>query len=77
MIDAILNGDFVMHISDVEKARMEKDHQMRNGYQVQNNNRFPHSMSINEHQYVNKDTENKHARESQPSDYQRMMERVK
>lgn len=64
-----------MHISEVEKARMEKEHQMRNGYQVQDNNRFPHSMPINEHQHVFKDTENKHARESQPEDYN-MMERA-
>ena len=58
-----------MHISEVEKARMEKDRQMRNGYQVQDNNRFPHTTEINEHQFVFKDNENKHARETKPEDY--------
>lgn len=58
-----------MHISEVEKARLEKEHQMRNGYQVQNNAQYPHTAPISEHQYVNKDMENKHARESQPEDY--------
>ena len=59
-----------MHISDIEKARMEKDHQMRHGYQVMDNKRFPHeSNDINEHSHVYKDMENKHARESQPEDY--------
>lgn len=64
-----------MHISEVEKARLAKDYQMRNGYQVHDNNRFPHSMEVNEHQPIFKDTENKHARESVPSDYELNMER--
>lgn len=59
-----------MHVSEVEKARMEKDHKMRNGYQIQDNKRFPHdTREINEHQYLSKDMENKHARESKPEDY--------
>lgn len=58
-----------MHISEVEKARLEKDHQMRHGYAVNDNNRFPHNLEVNEHMYVHKDTENKHARESKPEDY--------
>ena len=64
-----------MHISEVEKARLEKEHQMRNGYQVHDNNVYPHRPEVNEHQYVHKDMENKHARESQPSDYELNMER--
>ena len=59
-----------MHISEVEKARMEKEHQMRNGYQVMDNKRFPHNTNdVNEHQHVYKDMENKHARETKPEDY--------
>ncbi len=58
-----------MHISEVEKARLEKEHQMRNGYQVHDNNRFPHMNEIKEHSPLYKDTENKHARESKPEDY--------
>lgn len=64
-----------MHISDVEKARLEKDHQMRHGYQIHDNKRFPINAEVNEHYYVHKDMENKHARESQPSDYEIQMER--
>lgn len=57
-----------MHISDVEKARMEKDHQMRHGYHVMHNKVFPHHTNdVNEKQYIAKDTENKHAAEMQPS----------
>lgn len=59
-----------MHISEVEKARLEKEHKMRNGYQVQDNAKFPHMNEINEHKYVHKDSENMHARESVASDYQ-------
>lgn len=62
-----------MHISEVEKARLEKEHQMRNGYQVHDNNRFPHMNDVNEVQHVFKDTENKHARESKPEDFNRSM----
>ena len=59
-----------MHISEVEKARMQKEHQMRNGYQVMDNKRFPHNTNdINEHKYVHKDMENMHARETKPEDW--------
>jgi hypothetical protein len=64
-----------MHISEVEKFRMEKEHQMRNGYQVHDNNVYPHRNVVNEHAHIFKDTENKHARESHPSDYEMNMER--
>lgn len=64
-----------MHISEVEKARLEKDHQMRNGYQIHDNNRFPHMTEVKEHSSLYKDMENKHARESRPSDYKMNMER--
>jgi len=57
-----------MHISEVEKARLEKEHQMKHGYQMHNNNRFPHRTEVHEHQYLHKDTENKHARETTPED---------
>lgn len=59
-----------MHISEVEKARMEKDHKMRNGYQMEDNKKYPHMQENPEHQPLfNKEYENKHARESKPSDY--------
>lgn len=59
-----------MHISEVEKARLEKEHSMRNGYQIQDGKRFPHTTNdISEHQFLYKDTENKHARETKPEDY--------
>lgn len=59
-----------MHISDIEKARMEKEHKMRHGYQLQDNKKFPHSADeIKEHQHVYQDVENKHARESKAEDY--------
>lgn len=58
-----------MHISEVEKARMEKDHRMRNGYQIQDGKRYPQNVEINEHQHLFKDSENKHARESKPEDF--------
>ncbi len=58
-----------MHISEVEKARMEKDHQMRHGYQIHDNNTFPHMTEVNEHRSLFKDEENKHARESMPEDF--------
>jgi len=51
-----------MHISDVEKARMEKEHKMRNGYKIMDNNRFPHVNDVHEDEYVLRDLENKHAR---------------
>jgi len=57
-----------MHISEVEKYRMEKEHQMRTGYQQADRN------VVNEHAHIFKDTENKHARESRPSDYEIQME---
>lgn len=60
-----------MHISEVEKARLEKEHQMRNGYQIHDNKRFPINAEVNEHQHVFKDTENKHSRASTEEDYQR------
>lgn len=63
-----------MHISDVEKYRMEKDHQMRHGYKVHDNNVFPHNVEVKEHQPIFKEYENKHARESRPSDYEMSME---
>lgn len=31
-----------MHISEVEKYRADKEHQMRNGYADHRNARFPH-----------------------------------
>ena len=58
------SGAFAMHVSEVEKARLEKEHQMRHGYQVHNNNRFPHTTEVNEQVHIYKDTENKHAREA-------------
>jgi hypothetical protein len=58
-----------MHISDIEKARMEKEHKMRNGYQVQDNKRYPHMDEIKEHQHVWQDNENRHARETKREDY--------
>jgi hypothetical protein len=58
-----------MHISDVEKARMEKEHKMRNGYSDMSNQRFPHSDEITENRYVHKDEDNQHARERVPADY--------
>jgi len=63
-----------MHISEVEKARLEKDHQMRNGYQIHDNKRFPMNVQVevNEHEPIFKDSENKHARESKPEDYNMM-----
>lgn len=64
-----------MHISDIEKMRMEKDHKMKHGYQIHDNTRYPHTEKVNEFQFLPKDEENKHARESKPSDYQLMMER--
>ena len=63
-----------MHISEVEKARLEKEHKMRNGYQVQDNAKYPHMQEINEHKHVFQDTENVHARETKPEDYDKMME---
>lgn len=58
-----------MHISDVEKARMEKDHKMRNGYQDHDNSRFPHDNSdVTETRYAYKDLDNKHARDAKPED---------
>ena len=58
-----------MHISEVEKARLEKDHQMRNGYQIHDNKRYPINVEVSEYQHLSKDTENKHAREAKPEDY--------
>lgn len=58
-----------MHISEIEKARLEKDHQMRYGYQIQNKNNFPHNNDVNESQYIHKDMENKHAREINIMEY--------
>lgn len=55
-----------MHISEVEKMRMEKEHQMRNGYQRMENRQFPHDKQDMESTYVFKDTENKHAVEQIP-----------
>jgi hypothetical protein len=63
-----------MHISEVEKHRMEKEHKMRHGYQDHSNKRFPHHDEDAEHQFSMKDMENKHAREAQPIDYENMME---
>lgn len=58
-----------MHISEVEKARMEKDHQMRNGYADHRNARFPHQQNeVYERQYNFRDTENKHAKEFPPEE---------
>jgi len=58
-----------MHISEQEKYRLEKEHRMRNGYQLHDGKKD----EVNEHAYVHKDTENKHARESQPDDYSKPM----
>jgi hypothetical protein len=58
-----------MHISDVERMRLEKEHKMREGYAVHNNKRFPHDLEVKEHAYKFKDMENKHARESTEDDY--------
>ena len=44
---------------------------MRNGYQAHDGKKD----EVHEHMYVHKDTENKHARESNPSDYELNMER--
>jgi hypothetical protein len=55
-----------MHISEVEKSRMEKDHQMRYGYADHRNSRFPHQNEVNESNYIFKDMENKHAKEEIP-----------
>lgn len=56
-----------MHISEVEKARMEKEHQMRNGYQNMDNKQFPHHINdIHESQFSYKDMENKHGKEYKP-----------
>ena len=60
-----------MHISEVEKARLEKDHQMRHGYQIHDNKRFPINVEVSEHQGLPKNMENKHARESKPEDFNR------
>ncbi len=60
-----------MHISEVEKARLEKDHQMKNGYQIHDNKRFPHNAEVSEHQNVFKDNDNKHARASSEEDYKK------
>lgn len=57
-----------MHISEVEQARLEKEHKMRYGYQDHDNKRFPHDVEVKEHQYMHKDMENKHAREAKPED---------
>lgn len=58
-----------MHVSEVEKARLEKEHKMRHGYQVHDNAKFPQHMNdVNEHQYLPKDMDNKHAREAIPED---------
>lgn len=60
-----------MHISEVEKMRLEKEHHMRNGYQLHKNRE-----DVREHAYVHKDTENKHARETMPEDYNQMMRAI-
>lgn len=54
-----------MHISEVEKARLEKEHKMRYGYQNQDNNVGPNATEIHERQYLHKDMENKHAAEDE------------
>lgn len=59
-----------MHISEVEKHRMEKEHEMRNGYHVStNSNQFPHRNEVSERQYLYKDMENKHAQEEIPQSH--------
>jgi len=58
-----------MHISEVEKARLEKDHKMRNGYQIHDNKRYPINVDVTENQHILKDTDNKHARASTPEDF--------
>lgn len=58
-----------MHISEVEKARLEKDHKMRNGYQIHDNKRYPINVEVNEYQHLPKDMDNKHAREYKPEDF--------
>jgi hypothetical protein len=56
-----------MHLSEIEKERKEKDHQMRYGYQTTRNNRFPHSApTADERQYLFKDNENRHSLEMEP-----------
>jgi len=58
-----------MHISEVEKYRMGKDHEMRHGYQTQTNSKFPHEVGIGETQPIFKEIDNKHAMEIQPEGY--------
>lgn len=58
-----------MHISEVEQHRLEKEHQMRHGYKMRNNQVFPHMKDESEVQsYNHKDMENIHAREINPED---------
>ncbi len=66
-----------MHISEVEKHRMEKEHKMRHGYQDHDNKRYPHVDEGAKHQGVYQYVDNKHARESKPEDYQNMMESIR
>jgi hypothetical protein len=58
-----------MHISEVEKARLEKDHKMKHGYQIHDNKRDPLNVDVTQHQPVYPDMENKHARASTDNDY--------
>lgn len=51
-----------MHISDVEKHRIEKEDAMRHGYHMQDSQRYPHMQEIHERQRMYADVmENKHA----------------
>jgi hypothetical protein len=63
-----------MHISEVEKARLDKEHEMRHGYQMHNNNKFPHTPMNAESQHIFRDSENKHAMEYKPNHYETGME---